>query len=202
MNDCFFTVISHIVKRLYQVYGMPINRRSIRSALLAFAEADLLFKGENRFKQQLEDHSAYARKALQLKDCRSFDSEEFYTIFFLSLSERCRCDHHCRVNGGISEQIEARKQHGVHVNGMMAMIDHLSTRPAVSLNEEYGEAWLHIGKFLAVAGSMATSGEVLKVASIFRQDLSDNQTKSMQGYLTHGNGFFLLALENILTAED
>jgi hypothetical protein len=202
-NDCFFMIISQIVGEICHTYGSSINCRSIRLALIAFAEADLLFKGASEYEQPLKDHSHSVSQELSRRNCRLFDAEEFYTIFFLMFSERCRCDRHYRTIREISEQTQAPEHQGVHLNKMMAIVSHFDNSPEPAPNVKHSAAWRHTRKFLASAGSMGNRDQVLKVASLFRRDLHEHTSNLMdfcRTNLAQTNGFFLLALENILTA--
>jgi hypothetical protein len=50
-NDSFFKIVSKILKRIYPVYDLSKRHGAVRSAVLAFAGADLLFNGESRYER-------------------------------------------------------------------------------------------------------------------------------------------------------
>jgi len=198
-NLSYFRFISQLVRQVRSIYGLSISCRPIRSSLLAFANGLLLINDLDNYEMQREEYAARAGRALIQKAAESFDAEEFFTIFFLTLSEYCRCWAYSQEC--LSGRSELRERLRVHVNGLMAVMEHLKSGQRVPPDPASRELWLYAPQFLVHVGSIGDPSVVLEVASFYRRELSQvlNERKcSIEGSFADQAGFRLGALANIV----
>ena len=201
-NMSYFRFISQILRNVRSIYGVSISSRPIRSSLLSFATGLLLASDLDNYEMQRGEYATRAGRALVLKDASSFDAEEFFTIFFLTLSEYCRCWTYCyELLPASADRSEVREPIGVHVKGLMAVMRHLNSGRKVTPDSASRELWLYAPQFLVHFGSIGESSVVLEVASFYRRELSEvlNERKcSIEESFAQQAGFRLGALANII----
>jgi hypothetical protein len=169
----FYQTLGPIMERLCSLYGPSIDCPSIRAAVLAYATARKCSTSCSRYEGQFAEYSIRAHRALIQKDRSSFDSEEFYTSFFLTLAEHVRLLGYSRIDRPSAETAIARVQFAVYVNGTSAIVDHLMSRPEAARSVKSGDVWVYAQDILAYVGSFANPVNVVKAASFYKRHLPE-----------------------------
>lgn len=160
-----FQILAPIVKRVAFTYGVSVDSRRIRSAILALAAAHMFHQGHLQSDDLLDDYCSGLCRSLAHKKHSLFGQEDVYISFFLTLAEVGRFNIYA-VNGRPSNDVSrAQFQIGVHIFGTMAIMNKINSE--ASGGDLFQEMW----DLIAQQSAHSASECVIEVAPLYRQHL-------------------------------
>src|SRR5271154_666870 len=174
-HHAHWDILTQIIQRLTVDHGSSINDHSLRAAVLACAGAVMFIDGHSEYEQRLDEYSNRVYQVLMRKDLNSPEPEDYFLVFFLAIAESFRFCCYQNSSRPVSDLNRARRALSIHVRGSLTIKKRLG--PDAAIAKRFGQIWVYTQDLLALWGIYADPGEVVELASLYREQLSKVQTE-------------------------